>query len=130
MPNISKPPSANGGHGLARIGVTVCTLVLVAVTALGLWRAMAATLPKAHFVAMENMKFSPAALNIQIGDQVVFKNQDLVPHTATAKTGETFDSGALKNGEEWIFTATRAGAIRYVCAFHPMMEGSIVISSE
>jgi plastocyanin len=75
------------------------------------------------------MKFSPSMVSVHVGDRVIFKNADLVPHTATAKAPATFDSAALKNGDEWTFTAEQTGAIRYVCTFHPMMEGSIVVQS-
>jgi len=37
-------------------------------------------------VAMKNMKFSPAAIEIKKGDTVEWKNDDITPHTATSAT--------------------------------------------
>ncbi|MBI4624239.1 MAG: cupredoxin family copper-binding protein [Verrucomicrobia bacterium] len=82
---------------------------------------------RTHVVSIENMKFSPDVIHVRAGDVVVFKNRDLVPHTATAKTGKAFDSGILQSGGEWRFAPKHEGTIRYACAFHPMMEGVVIV---
>jgi plastocyanin len=57
---------------------------------------------------------------VKVGDVVTWINKDLVPHTATSRTGG-FDSGAIDPGKSWKFTATRAGDFPYSCVFHPTM---------
>jgi plastocyanin len=55
----------------------------------------------------------------------VWINRDPFPHTATASGA--FDSREMAPDASWTFTATRPGEIRYVCAFHPTMKGTIVV---
>ena len=83
-----------------------------------------------HVVVIENMKFSPNALRVRIGDRIEFKNRDLVPHTATAKPAGVFDSGVVKPGESWVFAAKEAGTFDYTCTFHPMMKGRFTVDGK
>jgi plastocyanin len=99
--------------------------LLVAASMLGRWQAAANGTSRVHTVTMEGMKFVPSTVWIRPGDHIVFKNNDLVPHTATAKQEGGFDSGVVKPGESWTFTPQRTGRFNYVCLFHPMMEGKI-----
>jgi plastocyanin len=55
-------------------------------------------------VSMRNMKFYPQSLKVKKGTVVEWKNDDLVPHTATSAT---FDSGSLGAGKSWRHTFTR-----------------------
>jgi len=87
----------------------------------------AATKPNARAivkVSMRNMQFYPRALKIKKGDVVQWKNDDLVAHTATSVS---FDSGLMNPGTSWRHTFTKAGQFEYVCTFHPMMTGVIVV---
>ncbi len=102
-------------------------VVLVTVLAHVLASAVAGIDARTHVVSIENMKFSPDVVFVRAGDIVVFKNRDLVPHTATAKADKAFDSGMLQHGSEWRFTPEHEGTIRYACAFHPMMEGAVIV---
>jgi plastocyanin len=92
------------------------------------WPVLANAAGRTHVVVMEGMKFSPPTLRIQKGDTVVFKNNDLVPHTATAKERGVFDSGIIKPGESWTLAPTFHATVPYVCTFHPMMEGRIEVA--
>ena len=111
-----------------RVGVAVATLLFAAVAVAGISHAIAAKAAAAdHVVKIENMKFSPAALRVRVGDRVDFRNADLVPHTVTAKVAGAFDSGLVKPGDSWTFVAKTAGHFGYTCAFHPMMVGELVV---
>ena len=68
--------------------------------------AGSASPPTIHTVVIENMKFTPANLHLRLGDRVIFKNADLVPHTATAKDAAGFDSGTLLMGQTWEYRPT------------------------
>jgi plastocyanin len=106
----------------------MCTMLFAGMAATGISRVIAAkAAPADHVVKMENMKFSPAALRVRVGDRVDFRNADLVPHTVTAKSAGAFDSGLVKPGESWTFVAKTAGNFGYTCTFHPMMVGKLVV---
>ena len=82
--------------------------------------------PRQHTVHIDGMAFVPAALHVKRGDRIVFVNQDLVPHTATAKDG-AFDSGRIAAGASWALTASRSGRVALVCAYHPTMTATLVV---
>ena len=73
---------------------------------------------------MRNILFDPVTLEIMKGDVVEWKNDDLVPHTATSSS---FDSGALASGLSWRHTFTETGSFPYVCTFHPHMKGVVIV---
>ena len=83
-----------------------------------------ANAPLAVHVAMKNMKFSPATIEIKKGDTVEWKNDDITPHTATSAA---FDSGSIASDAGWRHTFTQAGSFRYYCTFHPDMKGTVVV---
>jgi plastocyanin len=101
-----------------RLPVVACA----AVAALALPQLAAA---ETHVVTIEAMVIRPATLAVRPGDQVVWQNKDLVPHTATAQG--RFDSGAIAAGKSWTWTAAGPGRIDYVCTFHPGMKAGIVV---
>lgn len=78
-----------------------------------------------HAVRIKNFAFEPARLEVQPGDTVVWTNDDIVPHTATAKPG--FDSKGIEPGESWRFVVGATGRFAYVCTFHPTMKGEVVV---
>jgi len=96
------------------------SLAALPLLALGTRRAMAAT----HQVEIKGFKFSPASLQVAVGDTVMFTNKDGAPHTATATDG-SFDTGTVKKNKTGSITITAAGAHAYKCRFHPNMKGTI-----
>jgi len=83
-----------------------------------------ANAPVVAHVAMKNMKFSPATIEIKKGDTVEWKNDDITPHTATAAT---FDSGSIASDAAWQHTFKEAGNFPYTCTFHPVMKGTVIV---
>ena len=75
-------------------------------------------------VSMRNMQFSPKRLRVKKGTVVEWRNDDIVPHTATSRS---FDSGSLGPGKSWRHTFTAAGRFQYTCTFHPLMTGVIIV---
>ncbi len=89
--------------------------------------AVSATKPAALAVvkvSMRNMQFYPQSLKVKKGTVVEWKNDDVVPHTATSAS---FDSGTLTAGKSWRHTFTKAGEFSYTCTFHPMMKGVVTV---
>lgn len=81
--------------------------------------------PVVAHVVMKNMKFSPATIEIKKGDTVEWTNEDITPHTATARP--IFDSGSIAPDKSWEHTFVKAGTLPYGCTFHPDMKGVVVI---
>ena len=91
--------------------------------ALGAHAADAA--PRTHTVVIEGLRFNPETLTVHRGDRIVWRNKDLVPHTATASGA--FDSRSIAAHGSWSYVARKAGALPYVCSFHPTMKGTLKV---
>lgn len=128
MRSISKSGIAERRYRRLHVGAVVGACVMLA---LGVFCSLgrAATPPAAvtRTVTIAGLKFSPSSVTIHLGDRVVFKNEDIMPHSATAKDPPGFDSDIIKAGESWSVAPERAGTIKYACKFHPLMEGTIVV---
>ncbi|MEA2297263.1 MAG: hypothetical protein QOF77_199 [Solirubrobacteraceae bacterium] len=79
-------------------------------------------------VGIANYKFAPPAFAVKRGGSVTFTNRDPTPHTATADTGPSFDTGTLQQGQSKAVTFSTAGTFKYHCVFHAFMTGSITVS--
>jgi plastocyanin len=78
-------------------------------------------------VAIDNFTFSPAALNLKVGQQVTWTNkQQGVAHTVTADGG-AFDH-PMPSGATFSFTFATAGTVAYHCRIHPSMRGTVVVA--
>lgn len=75
-------------------------------------------------IDMTKFAFVPAEITVTAGDRVTFVNNDLVPHTATARDG-SFESGILRRGESVALVMSSPGEIAFFCRFHPHMTGLI-----
>ena len=84
--------------------------------------------PSPFVVHLKNYAFVPATLTVPVGALVEFQNDDSVAHTVTATGKEAFDSGNLDGGAKFKHTFSKAGRFDYVCAYHPNMKGTIVVS--
>lgn len=90
------------------------------------------------------LTFSPATLNISVGDTVTFKNTSSFPHSATCDPSKaanashvtlpsgaaTWDSGILTAGSQFSHTFTVPGRYDYICIPHEQqgMLGTINVS--
>lgn len=83
----------------------------------------ALALAETHVVRIEGMQFAPATLVVKKGDKVVWRNTDLVPHTATA--AGRFDSRTIAAGASWSYVPRKAGHYDYVCSLHPGMKATL-----
>jgi plastocyanin len=92
--------------------------------------ASAPALAATHVVRIEGMKFQPETLSIRKGDEVVWENHDLVPHTVTgaSKDPASLESGTILAGKRYRRRFRRPGEFPYVCRFHPTMKGSLSVA--
>jgi len=81
-------------------------------------------------VEIRELKFQPATVTVHEGETVEWKNDDIVPHTATADgNGEKpiFDSGNIQTGAAWRHVAPQKGTYSYSCTLHPNMHGKLIV---
>ena len=78
--------------------------------------------------ATDNIKFDPANITVKPCQVVVWKVTGVTPHTVTATSGATFDSGNLPQGGVFNQAFPTAGTIHYHCTIHPTMTGTITVS--
>jgi plastocyanin len=90
--------------------------------------AIAAPAPagKVHVVTIDGFAFKPGVVTVKQGDTVEWRNQDPLPHTATAKDAG-LDSGSIEAGATYRFVAKKKGRFDYICTFHPIMKGVLVV---
>lgn len=125
------------GHGMLRLGLLgICGLAIIIGGACsrdssGTGDGNAPAKPIESSVAsavvqvsVKNLQFDPVTIEVKKGDVVEWKNDDLVPHTATSAS---FNSGTIVSGQLWRHTFTDAGNFPYVCTFHPQMKGVVIV---
>ena len=101
-----------------RIAVTVLAMLVAGAGAPGL-AAAPVRKPVTHTVTIDGARFSPADLTVRAGDTIVWVNNDILAHTATARNG-AFDSKVIEPGKRWKFVVKQKGNFEYTCSFHPM----------
>ncbi len=114
-------------NGRAAIQATTA----VAALALALVAGACGHRPQVETVSIAGFAFHPDTVRAAAGDTVVFRNDDAVPHTATANAGSgapaAFDSGDLQPGKSWRWVA-KPGRFAFHCAYHPNMTGEVVVN--
>jgi plastocyanin len=125
-----------------KLSLALATLVLLAALALiaaaGFQSHASAGRPtnsgsapsKVVTVVIRKFKFEPAIVTVHAGETVEWKNDDIVPHTATANDEAqrpAFDSGSIQTGKAWRYVAQREGMYNYTCTFHPNMKGKLIV---
>lgn len=97
-------------------------------------------------VEVVNIAYSPATLEIAVGTEVTWTNQDEgVHHTATSglpgdngvpgvsegkppKPDGVFDGDLPDAGESFSFTFDEAGTYAYFCRIHPSMTAEVIVN--
>lgn len=88
-------------------------------------------------VIMQNIVFNPPTITVRVGQQVVWRNNDAVPHTTTSGScsGNTctptpgWDSGTLNQGQSFSHTFDTVGTFSYFCRIHgAAMQGTVVVT--
>ncbi len=77
-----------------------------------------------HTVAVPGKLFSPAQVTVVVGDEVVWRNSDLLEHDVLAVDG-SFGSGVLGRFGSFTVRFDRAGAHPYLCTVHAFMRGQV-----
>ncbi len=81
-----------------------------------------------HQVTIRKFKFMPEEISVSVGDEVIWNNLDIAPHTATDKETHDWDTGPLERNEQAAVTFDTPGVYPYFCVFHPHMTGTIIVT--
>jgi plastocyanin len=82
-------------------------------------------------VDIKNFVFSPATLNVKVGQTVKWTNNDSATHTVTSGANRTSDGKfdkTLAPGESYEWTFKAAGTVDYYCKPHQNMNAKVVVS--
>lgn len=97
-----------------------------------------------HEVAIKGLAFVPADIEVAVGAEVRWTNEDAVDHTVTsgvqreqgvpgveedeaARPDGRFDSNLPEEGDTFVFTFDEPGRYAYYCDVHASMTGEITV---
>ncbi len=79
-----------------------------------------------------NECYLPYSLEVQVGDTVLWSNDDTAAHTVSSGTPNgmdgIFDSNLFMSGTTFEFTFDKSGTYPYFCMVHPWMTGEITVN--
>ncbi len=61
---------------------------------------------------------------VKPGDTIIWTNQDIAPHTATA-LDDSWDTGTITKGKSKNILVTENFLPQYFCRFHPQMRATL-----
>ena len=82
--------------------------------------------PALHVVTIRRLAFEPGLVEAAPGDTIVWRNEDLVPHTVTARNG-AWGSGNLPPDSTWRWVVAGNDSAAYACTYHTTMHGAVRI---
>jgi len=111
-----------GSHSGARrrLAVVGCGIagLMFAVPALPAAKAGGVT------VSIADRKYNPDPVTVAVGDTITWSNASDEDHNVR---GGPFNSPALHPGNTFSFRFDKKGTIKYVCDYHPTMQGTIKV---
>jgi len=89
-------------------------------------------IPNGNYDVSGTSFYIPLNLEVTRGTNVIWVNDDSVPHTVQSQNdkGEIiglFNSAPLQTGETFEYTFDEAGLYNYYCSFHPWRVGIITV---
>jgi plastocyanin len=87
----------------------------------------AATSPRAT-VRIVDFAYKPKTLRVVVGARVTWRNADTTNHSVTFHHGGPKAIGNLRPGAHAVRAFPSTGRFTYVCAFHPSMHATVVVS--
>jgi len=97
--------------------------------ALAMLLAIGTAVPTAaaeYTVTVSKLKFGPVPAELHPGDAIIWRNDDILRHTATARDGSFDIDLPAKTAARMVVGA--AGTVDVFCRFHPGMTTVLVIS--
>jgi plastocyanin len=78
-------------------------------------------------VTVAGFEFTPGEVEVAVGDEVTWSNEDDTTHTVTADDG-SFDHSLDGAGTSAAQTFDEAGEYAYHCEIHASMQGTVVVT--
>ncbi|WP_341487186.1 amicyanin [Pararhizobium sp. A13] len=103
------------------MGLAFRTVLLTVAVAASFSMASPAAVAAEYRITIAKMKFGAPAETLHVGDVIVWRNDDIFRHTATARD-KSFDVDLPPKSEKRM-TARHSGAVNFYCRFHPAMVG-------
>lgn len=106
----------------------VMKLAAIALTAASWSCDRAPDAPRTHTVIIDKMTFGPVPKNVRAGDVILWVNNDIFQHTATARDRSfNIDLAPAARGKTVV---QRSGTLAFYCTYHPGMTGRIVVAGK
>ncbi len=86
----------------------------------------ASAAPAVHTIVVDEMKFTPAARKIRAGDTILWVNNGVLRHSATARDDSFNVDLPPRSSRRTVIP--RAGSIAYYCIYHPAMKGTLNVA--
>lgn len=77
-------------------------------------------------VTIANFAFSPATVNVKVGDTVTWTNDDSTAHQVYSDDGQ-IKGPEMSQGATFSYTFKKAGTVAYHCNIHKQMTGTVVV---
>lgn len=84
-----------------------------------------ATVSQTQNISIAQMKFEPNHISTNVGDTLIFTNNDIVAHNVTQVPDAKWASPLLQPGESWTFVPKQSDSL--YCSIHPTMKGYIEV---
>jgi plastocyanin len=81
--------------------------------------------PTPSTIVIDKMAYGPVPGSLHVGDTLIWRNQDVLQHSATARDG-SFDVD-LPPGTSRRMLLARAGTINVYCRYHPDMKLRLLV---
>ncbi len=86
----------------------------------------ASAAPAVHTIVVDEMTFTPAARKIRAGDTILWVNNGVLRHSATARDDSFNVDLPPRSSRRTVIP--RAGSIAYYCIYHPAMKGTLNVA--
>lgn len=77
-------------------------------------------------VAIVNNTYDPTLIVVKVGATVTWTNKQNIKHSVTSDEG-MFESGDMKQGNQYGFTFAAKGYYAYHCSYHRGMKGTVLV---
>ena len=106
-------------------------LLAIVFAATGLFAGQQPAAAASGPVSITGLAFSPATMNVNVGDTVTWTNNESsnIQHTVTSDSGTELGSALLSPGNSYAHTFTIAGSYAYHCTIHPTMHGTVNVAA-
>jgi plastocyanin len=85
----------------------------------------ATALKPGDVIGMRSLRFKPDHVQVPVGQQITWRNDESVGHDVKADSGASFASDTFTKDKTFSWTPDKAGTVTYECTLHPGMTGTI-----